>query len=129
MERKTKENRDQEEQIEKLIKEKEIWQEDFKALNKQNEELLTVQEISVKIVNSERYKLDSLSVFEVEQDVKDDIDMMMAKDLDTVFKSRDLVKRAIENKIVRINQKRYRLEVKTLFVYTKVSIQLEIYLE
>lgn len=41
----------QEAEIKELENEKEIWQKEFKKLNKENEELLTVQETLLKSTN------------------------------------------------------------------------------
>lgn len=120
---------EQEKTIIKLNNDKKIWQEEFQALNKKTIEQMTVQEIKIKIINPEKYDFDLLSVFQVEEDVKNDISMMIAKDLETVYKSRELLRRAIENKVVRVNNKRYRLEVREIFIYTALSIRLEIHLD
>ncbi|MBU8879691.1 sporulation protein [Bacillus sp. FJAT-29790] len=119
----------QEIEIHDLEQEKKIWQEEFKELNKKNREQLTIQEIKIKIKNSEKYKLDTFSVFEIEDEIKENISMMMAKDIDTVYKSRELIKRIIENKVIKVNEKRYRLEVKEMVVYTTLSIHLNIMLD
>lgn len=103
-----------------------IWQQEYKEINKRNIEQLTVQKINIKIINGEKFKLDTLSVFETEESVKDDISMMLAKDIDTVYKSKELIKKIIENKGVKINNKRYKLHVKEIVFYTTLSIQLEI---
>lgn len=116
----------QEDEIAQLKKEKNIWQEDFKKLNEKNLQSLTVQEIEVKIVNANKFKLDPLSVFELEEDVKENINMVLAKDLNLVFNSRELLKRAIENMPVRINDKRYQLTIKEMVIYTTLTLQLEI---
>jgi len=118
--------RKQQEDIIDLKNDLKIWQEEYKAVNKRKIEQLTVQKISVKISNWERYDLDSFSVFQVEDSIKEDINMMVAKDLDTVYKSKDLIKKIIENKAVKINDKRYRLKVKEMVIYTILSIQVEI---
>ncbi len=115
--------------IDKLEDDKKIWQEDFKELNKKNLEQLTIQDIKIKIKNSEKYKMDSFSVFEIENQLIEDINMMKAKDIDTVYKSRELIKKTIENKVFKVNEKRYRVEVKEMVIYTTLSIQLEIRLD
>lgn len=119
----------QEEDIARLINDKKIWQEEFKELNKKNREQLTVQEIKIKIKNSEKYKIDTFSVFEIEDQLKEDISMMIAKDIETVYKSRELIKKIIENKVFKVNEKRYRVEVKELVIYTTLSVQLDIKLD
>ncbi|QCJ43720.1 sporulation protein [Bacillus sp. S3] len=121
--------RKQQEEIVDLTNEKKIWQDEYKDLNKQNIEKLTVQKITVKITNYEKYKLDLLSVQETENAVNDDISMILAKDLDTVYKSKDLLKKTIENKLIKIYDKRYKLKVKEMVIYTNVTIQLEIQFE
>lgn len=125
----SKEIKRQQEEISKLIDDKKIWQEEFKERNKKNTEQLTVQEIKIKIKNSEKYKLDSFSVFEIEDVVKEDINMMMAKDIDTVYKSRELIIKMIENKVFKVNEKRYRVEVKEMVIYTTLYIHLDIRLD
>jgi len=115
--------------IDKLEDDKKIWQEDFKELNTKNQEQLTIQDIKIKIKNSEKYKMDSFSVFEIENQLIEDINMMKAKDIDTVYKSRELIKKIIENKVFKVNEKRYRVEVKEMVIYTTLSIQLEIRLD
>jgi hypothetical protein len=116
----------QKDTIEELQGDIKIWQEEYKMLNKKNIELLTVQKINVKIINGDKYKIDPFSVSEAEDSVKKDINMMIAKDLESVFKNRELLKKVIENEEVRINGKRYRIEVKEMLIYTTLSIHLSI---
>ncbi|MGG5254791.1 sporulation membrane protein YtrI [Neobacillus sp. SM06] len=128
-EKHTKLIREQQEHITDLNDEIKIWQDEYKAANKRNIEQLTVQKINVKITNGEKYDLDSYSVYVEEDSVKEDLQMMVAKDLDTVYKSKDLLKKIIENKPVRINGKRYKLVIKEIVIYTTISIQLELQYE
>ncbi|MDQ0214989.1 ABC-type antimicrobial peptide transport system permease subunit [Oikeobacillus pervagus] len=104
-----------------------IWQEEFKKLNKKNQEMLTVQKVEVKITNFDRYKIeDSHSIFEVEEMIKEDLNVLLAKDLNTVYQNKDLIKKTIENKTVKINDKRYNVKVKEIYFFTKVQIYLEL---
>jgi len=106
-----------------------IWQEDYKALNEKNLKQLTIQDIKVKIINSGKYDLDSLAVYQAEEDIKEDLNYFLAKDLEFVYKSRDLISKVIKNKVIRLNGKRYRLKTTSTFVYTTVNIQLELQLD
>ncbi|WP_236619585.1 sporulation membrane protein YtrI [Bacillus sp. 1NLA3E] len=119
----------QEEDIQELKSDIKIWQDEFQALNKKNIEQMTLQKIQIKISNGEKYNLDRLSIYQIEEGVKDDINMVIAKDLETVYKSRELLRRTIENKVVKVSGKRYRLEIKEIFIYTTLSIKLDIHLE
>nr|WP_285889656.1 sporulation membrane protein YtrI [Neobacillus niacini] len=119
----------QREEIVDLKEEKKIWQEEYKEINKRTIEQLTIQKINIKITNWEKFKLDMLSVSEIEDSVKDDISLMIAKDIDTVYKSKELIKKIIHNKPVKINDKRFKLRVKEMVIFTTLSIQLEIEFE
>jgi hypothetical protein len=119
----------QEDVIKELNNDIKIWQQEYKEMNKRNIEQLTVQKINIKITNAEKYKLDDLSVFETEEAVKHDIGMMLAKDIETVYKSKDLIKKIIENKTFKLNDKRYKLRVKEMVIYTTLSIQLDLSFE
>lgn len=119
----------QAETIRDLTEEKKIWQEDVEKLNKKNEELLRIQKIEVKITNSEKYKLDPLSVYEMEEAVKKDIETLLGKDIETAFKSRDLVKKTIENETHIVHEKRYRLQINEMIFFSTFSIQLSIHLD
>ena len=121
----SKQNQD----ISNLQKDIKIWQDDYQALNEQNLERLTVQEIQLKISNWEKYELDRLGTYEAEETIKDDLKLFLAKDLEYVYKSKDLIEKIIENKVISMNGKRYRLEIITMFVYTTINIQLELSLE
>ncbi|MBP3038790.1 sporulation protein [Bacillaceae bacterium Marseille-Q3522] len=118
--------KEQEVQIENLNREKKIWQDEFEKLNKQNEEQLTVQEIIVYVTNYEKFHLDLLSQHEIENKVKEDISLLIAKDIETVYKSRGLLKKSIENKTIIVNDKRYKVTVTELVIYTTLSVELKL---
>jgi hypothetical protein len=130
MEKQAKKIEQQKDEIADLKSDIQIWMEDYEELNKKNQENLTVQEIKVKIVNDKKYKqLDTLSIYEIEEETKGQLNMLLAKDLDSVFKSRDLITKVIENKSIKVNDKRYKLKIKSMVIYTSVSIQVEISLD
>lgn len=125
----TKLIREQQDKINELNNDIKIWQEEYKAANKKNIEQITVQKINVKVTNWEKYNLDSFSAFQVQDAVKEDIRILIAKDLETAYKSKDLIKKIVENKVFKINDKRYKLEVKEIIIYTTLSIQVEMHYE
>ena len=108
--------------ISKLENEKLIWQEEFKKINKENREKITVQSIYIKIKNKDKYDLDQFSVFQMEDEIKKDVGMMIAKDLDTAYNSRELIKKIIENKVLPVIEKRFKVKITEMTIYTTLSI-------
>ncbi len=104
-----------------------IWEEEYQELNKKNEEMLIVQEIDVKIQNFERYEIrDRQSIYEAEESIKEDLKSLIAKDLTTAYKNKEIIKKTVENKRLNINEKQYRLIVNELYFYTTISLVLEL---
>ncbi|MBM7648834.1 hypothetical protein JOC78_001784 [Bacillus ectoiniformans] len=104
-----------------------IWQEEFKELNKKNQQMLTIQDIQITITNYEKYGIDdSQSIFEAKEMIKKDLSVLLAKDLETVYSHKDLIEQTIENKTLKINQRSYSLRVKEWLFYTTIHIHLEL---
>ena len=116
----------QKDQMEDLNKKIAIWEEDYQKLNEQNEEVLMIQEIVVKIKNGKQYNLDKLSVAEAEDVIRDDLASLIAKDLKTIYDGKVLLKKSIENKFIEINKKQYRLEVVEIMFYTEMYIEVKL---
>lgn len=116
---------DQREEIKDLNEEIAIWEQEYKKLNQQNEEILTIQEVEVTITNG-KYSLDRLSIAEAEDVIEDDLSSLLAKDIVSVYNGKMLLKKSIENKIVDINKKRYKLEVVEIMFYTKMNIEIKL---
>ncbi|MGG4265625.1 sporulation membrane protein YtrI [Peribacillus simplex] len=117
---------DQREDLKDLKEKNRIWEQDYKKLNQQNEAILTIQEVEVKITNGKEYNLDILSVAEAEDVIEDDLSSLLAKDVVSVYNGKMLLKKSIENKIVTINKKRYNLEVVEIMFYTKMNIEIKV---
>lgn len=117
---------DQREEIKDLQEEISIWEQDYKQLNKKNEEILTIQEVDVTITNGKLYSLDQLSIAEAEDVIEDDLSALLAKDVVSVYNGKLLLKKSIENKIVTINKKQYTLEVTEIMFYTKMNIEIKL---
>jgi hypothetical protein len=116
--------------INDLEQEKKIWQEESRILTRKNADMLIVQDISVKIRNYEKYGIkDSHSIFDTEEAVKKDINSLLAKDLNTVYKNKDLLFKAIENKPIKINNRRYKLVIKDIYFFSTITINLELKLD
>ncbi|MDK8639387.1 sporulation membrane protein YtrI [Niallia taxi] len=127
-ERYSTEIKNQKSTIHNLEKDKEIWQQEFSELNKKAEEKLTIQGIVVKInsKDKEKYNIKPFNALEMEGAIKEDLRTIVAKDMELVYKSRALLKKSIENKVVESDQKRYRFKVSELIIYTTVYVELSV---
>lgn len=125
-EEQSREIEEQETKIAILEEEKKIWQEDYKKLNKENKKRLTLQEIKIKIENGEKYNLGDFTVFQIEKAVKEDISHLIAKDIESVYNSRELLVKTIENKEFELDDKQYKVQVKEILFFTTLYINLEI---
>ncbi|WP_224752392.1 sporulation membrane protein YtrI [Metabacillus arenae] len=117
---------EQKDTIADLKQKKKIYEEDFLEYNKENLKKLTVQNIEVRITNGDKYKFTPFMTGMVKEQVKDDISDILAKDIDSVHKTRNLIKLAIENKIYPIDDKEYKVKVVEMTISTTVSIGLEL---
>jgi hypothetical protein len=116
----------QQDLIHQLKREISIWEEDNEKLNEQNEKKLTIQEIRVSVINDKINNLDHLSIAQAEDSIKGDLAILISKDVETVFKGKSLLKKSIENKILEINKKRYKLAVTEIFFYTDMYIEVRL---
>ncbi|WP_026693667.1 sporulation membrane protein YtrI [Peribacillus kribbensis] len=115
------------ESIKDLEEENRLWEADYNRLNDKNQERLTVQEIHVTLTNFLPYRLDRLSVAEAAEKIEDDLkSTLLSKDLETVYESRSLLKRTIENKVLEINKKKYMLEVTEILYYTNLQVEVKL---
>lgn len=85
-----------------------IYQEDLHKLNEDNKRKLLIQSVDVKLLNGEKYKISQPDKTKFEEHVKDDISEVITKDIESVYKTKELLKRTIENKVYTINEKNMR---------------------
>ena len=108
------------------MKKSPFWEEDYQKLNTQTEKGLTIQEVQVKITNGKFYNLDKLSIAEAEDAIRDDLASLIAKDVKTIYNGKGLLKKSIENKLIEINKKQYRLEVVEMMFYTEMYVEVKL---
>ncbi|KZZ85869.1 MULTISPECIES: sporulation membrane protein YtrI [Bacillaceae] len=109
-----------------LTRKNSIYQEDSRELNEEVNKKLVVQELNVKLTNGERFKLSPLTIHKIEIEAKKDLSDLLERDLESIFESRKIIKKAIENKVYRIDDKDYRLLVKEMTIYTTLYLEVEV---
>ncbi|MGM9924611.1 MAG: sporulation membrane protein YtrI [Bacillus sp. (in: firmicutes)] len=112
--------------IEELETKNAIWEKEYAAKNDEAEQKLTIQKIEVAITNGRDYKLDLLSIVEAQQAIQKDLNSLITKDIETVYKGRLLLKKTIENKSVKINDKKYAFEVNEITIFSTLHIEVKI---
>ncbi len=103
-----------------------IYQKDLHKLNEDNKQRLLIQSVDVKLINGEKYRIAQPDKMKFEEQVKDNISEVITKDIESVYKTKELLKRTIENKIYTINEKEFKAEVKELTIYTRLSVEIHI---
>ena len=78
------------------------------------------------MINAQSYGIDTYTTFRIEEDIKKDIQHITAKDIETVYKSKELLKKAIENKTYIIDNQKYHLDIETILFFTNVSIEVKL---
>ncbi len=109
-----------------LIRDKNILMESQERLNEENKRNLTVQEIKVRIINEKQYSLNKFTQFQLIEDVQNDLSHLLTQDIRSVSRNRELLRRAIENKVYKKDDRRFKLEVDTIYFDTTLEITLKI---
>ncbi len=103
-----------------------LWQQDYMERNKENANKLIIEKIKIDITNAEKTHLGEYSKFQIEESVKENIHHLVAKDIETAYQSREILKKAIENKIYVVNNLRYEVRVREILFFTTLSVNLEV---
>ena len=120
----------QQREIQNLKETIELYQKDIDELNKRSENKLLIRQVKVKLINAEKLKLLEREKFELEKEAKKEMEeLLLNKDIETVTENKELLISSLENKQFTIEEKKYRLKVKELYLTTTVELYLEAALE
>ncbi|MBR3379743.1 MAG: sporulation protein [Bacillus sp. (in: Bacteria)] len=118
--------RSQQHHMDSLKEQITLYREDLHTLNEDNKKRLLIQSVDVHLVNREQYKIPEPDTLKFEDQVKEDISEVITKDIESVYKTKELLKRTVENKEYTIREKTYRAKVTELTIYTKLSLEVRI---
>lgn len=110
----------QQERIEQLVSEQ-------RTQNEENQKKLTIQQIEVHITNENELALDQLTRYEIRQKVLSELAYLERKDIESVHNIKELMIRTIENKIFPIDDKRYRVHINELYLFTTLHVYIDIH--
>ncbi len=117
---------EQKNDISKLKSTLSYLQEEYKQLNNENQNKLTIQEVKVKIINNTKTKVELLSIHETEDQLSEDLRSLLTKDLESAYQYKEMIKKIIENKTVKLNDKSFNLKVREMYFFTTTQITLEL---
>ncbi|TSB48603.1 hypothetical protein FN960_00360 [Alkalicoccobacillus porphyridii] len=110
------------ERIEQLVSQQ-------KVQNEENLKKLTIQQVEVHFTNENDLNLDQLTTYEIRQNVLSELAYLERKDIESVHNTKELMIRTIENKIFLIEDKRYRVQISELYLFTTLHVYAEIHKE
>ncbi|MFC5774659.1 sporulation membrane protein YtrI [Ectobacillus antri] len=116
----------QQNEINQLEKAYHHLMEDKQRSNEEIRKTLTVQDIQIEIINHDELRLDSLAVHSLTTDIKGELQNLLNKSVSTVADHKELLCKAIENKIYKRDEFLYRFEVRTIYFDTTLNISLKI---
>lgn len=103
--------------------------EDHEKLNEQTKNKLKIQDFKVEIINYEKFMLDSLSKHNLIDAVVKDLNHLIAKDTKSVSENKELLQKAIENKVYELDEKKYRLRIYSVYFDTTLELSLKMELK
>ncbi|SDM89609.1 hypothetical protein SAMN04488137_2468 [Fictibacillus solisalsi] len=102
------------------------WKDTYEKSNEENEKQLRVQKIKVYVTNNNTLRLPQLKVYEISESVQDQLENLLGEEIESVYKTRMLLYKAIENKGYEVDGESYKVIVTQLFLYTSLEVHVKI---
>ncbi|WP_134338495.1 sporulation membrane protein YtrI [Filobacillus milosensis] len=125
-ERWIEENLTLEKELKEVNKEYELLKKDTDQLSEENQKKLTIQDVEVKLLNAKQLKLDRFTTLHLTDLIEDEIGTVMGQNIESVHGQRELLKRTLENKIFKVNNITYNVEIVELTIYTTLYVSVNI---
>lgn len=98
-------------------------------LDEQSKQPITVKEIELFLMNKNELKLDTFTTHKLEELVKEEINHLIGKDIETVAKSDELLTSTIQNKVYDVDDFSYKFKIIKLTISSTIKITVEAELE
>ena len=108
--------------VTELKQQNEALLQDNKDINEKNKERLTVNQIEIEISNADEFKLDRLSISQLNEMIKNEINHIIGQDIDVVSDSEQLLQSTIENKQFSVDELTYYFEIEKLTISKTVKL-------
>ncbi|MFC4321070.1 sporulation membrane protein YtrI [Litchfieldia salsa] len=95
-------------------------------LNEENKSKLKIQDFKVEIVDHKKYNLAPLTLHNLTDEVVKDLNHLIAMDVESLSKNKELLRKAIENKHYPADDKIYKLKIYAVYFDTTLELSLKI---
>jgi len=117
---------EQQVRIRDLENQKEIWQKDYEKLNEENKKKLIIEEINIYFTNEKKLMLNEFTKYHLQEAIKEDINTLIKKDIETVAGNTQLIINTIENKIITLEGQKYQMKVHQIHLFTRLDLYLKV---
>lgn len=97
--------RSQQHHMDSLKEQITLYREDLHKLNEDNKQRLLIQSVDVHLVNREQYKIPEPDTLKFEDQVKEDISEVITKDIESVYKTKELLNGPWKIKNIRLEKR------------------------
>ncbi|WP_026676575.1 sporulation membrane protein YtrI [Fictibacillus gelatini] len=102
------------------------WIGEYEKSNKEQEKKLKLQEIQVQITNKNDLHLPGITMYEISQEVQDELENLLGQNIESLAAMKDLVIRTLQNKEFIVDDNKYRVVVQHLFLYTTMEVHVKV---
>lgn len=110
--------------VTELKRQNDALQQDKEDIDEKNKERLTVNRIEINITNAEQLKIDRLSISQLDEMIKKEINHIIGQDIDVISESEQLLQSTIENKRFSIDDFTYYFKIEKLIISRTVKLTL-----
>ncbi len=100
--------------------------ENYTKLNEENKKKLKIQDFRVEIIDYKKFNIDPLTLHNLTDAVVRDLNHLITKDIESVSKNKELLRKAIENKSYPLDDKMYKLQIYAVYFDTTLELSLKI---
>jgi NADPH-dependent 7-cyano-7-deazaguanine reductase QueF-like protein len=119
------ENKQLKSRVSDLTVQNEALTKDKEDLTEKTNKALVIENIEIDIDNWEKYKMDRLTVYELEELIKEEINHLIGEKVSIVAESDFLLERAIENKSYKLNDVIYYFNISKMTISETLKLTLE----
>ncbi|KGX93370.1 hypothetical protein N781_09955 [Pontibacillus halophilus JSM 076056 = DSM 19796] len=104
----------------------EVLNKDKEEMNKEQKELVTIQEIEVNFTNDKELKLDRLISHQLKEMIKNEIRHVIGQSIQSISDSRTLLISAIQHKKYEVDDLKYNVHVDHLTIGPTLSLSIKL---